>query len=125
MNLRRLKTIILLLTGALALTACETPENRAAREAQFNGQPLSAVISRIGAPGARTADKAVWRYRETRTDFVPVYTYNQYGQAILVGHNRRNVTLTCTYIAQLNAGRVVDSHYDGNSCTRFAPKPAG
>ncbi len=121
MNSRYFKTTALLLTGALALAACESPENRAAREAQFNGQTLNAVIAQIGKPSAQTADKAVWSFKETETQFTPVYRYNQYGQAILVGHNRQNITLTCTYTAKLNAGRVIESRYEGNSCMRFAP----
>tara|TARA_R110000850_G_scaffold141905_1_gene263946 strand:- start:7 stop:384 length:378 start_codon:yes stop_codon:yes gene_type:complete len=120
-----LKTTVLLALGAFVLTACESPENRAAREAQFNGQPLNAVIAQIGKPSAQTADKVVWSFKETETQFTPVYRYNQYGQAILVGHNRQNLTFTCTYTARLNAGRVVESHYEGNSCMRFAPKLGG
>jgi hypothetical protein len=115
-------TTVLLALGAFVLTACENPENRAAREAQFNGQPLNAVIAQIGKPSAQTADKAVWSFTETKTQYTPIYRYNQYGQAILEGHNRQNLTSTCTYIAILDAGRVVESHYEGNRCMRFAPK---
>lgn len=122
MRLKRISAIALLLTGALGLSACESPENRAAREAQFDGQPLSAVIARIGNPSIQTTDKAVWTYKETTTNSMPVYRYTQDGQAIFVGHNHQKVTLSCTYTALLNAGRVLESRYEGNSCRKFAPK---
>jgi uncharacterized lipoprotein YajG len=119
------KASLLLLVGVLTLSACETPETRAAREAQFNGQTLSAVVAQIGKPSAQAAEKAVWSFKETETQLTPIYRNNQYSQAILLGCNRQNITLACTYTAKLNAGRVIKSQYEGNSCTRFAPKLSG
>ncbi len=113
----------LLLVGAMTLAACESTEDRTARETQFNGQPLKAVIAQIGAPTSRNAEKAVWQYKETTTKFVPVYSYNQFGQARVTGHRRQTITLDCTYTATLKAGRVLSSDYQGNSCNRFAPSP--
>jgi len=113
---------LVLFAGMMLLAACESPEDRQARETQFDGQSLDAVVTKIGQPTQLNANKAIWFYRDTQTNYVPVYSYNQYGQATVVSHNRQVITVECKYAADLKSGRVVRSTYQGNSCERFAPK---
>ena len=106
----------------LGVAACESPQETAARQAQFDGKPLSQVVALIGAPTKKSSTSAVWQYNETTTDFVPIYSYDQFGKARVSGQRRQTVTLTCTFQAVLNDDHVVATSYDGNSCERFAPK---
>jgi len=121
MRILKFRLAALLALGAFALAACETPEERSAREAQFVGQPLKSVIARIGQPNTKTAEKAIWHYKETNTHFTPIYAYNQFGQARVVGQTSQVITVTCTFTARLKSGRVTDAQYEGNGCVRYAP----
>jgi hypothetical protein len=107
---------------ASLVAACETPQDIVARQAQFDGKTFNEVVAVIGNPKQKTSQSAVWNYKETHTNLTPVYRYDQHGRAILVGHNRNDVTLTCTYTANLKSGRVTSSTYDGNGCKKYAPK---
>lgn len=106
----------------LVLVACETPEDRAARETQFNGKPLAQVSAAIGKPDLQNAKTAIWKFSERQIYFDPIYIYDSHGRARIVGHHRRPVHLECTYTATLSRGRVVASVYEGNSCLRYAPR---
>ncbi|MFX4295415.1 MULTISPECIES: hypothetical protein [Roseobacteraceae] len=111
-----------LFLALLSVAACESPQDTAARQAQFDGLPLSQVIATIGAPTQKSSTSAIWQYNETKTDFVPIYSYDQFGKARVSGQRQQTVTLSCTFQATLDNNRVVASSYDGNSCGRFAPK---
>lgn len=106
----------------LALTACETPEERAARESQFNGKPLAQVSAAIGTPDLQNSKTAIWKYSERQVYFEPIYIYDEHGFARIVGHRRIMDHDYCTYIASLSGGRVVASDYQGNNCLRYAPR---
>lgn len=114
--------VLSVLTACLVLAACETPEERAARETQFNGKPLAQVTAAIGAPDLQNAQAAVWKYNERNVVFEPIYVYTSTGQARVAGHRRRVVVNECTFTASLSSGRVVTSQYVGNNCLRYAPR---
>ena len=111
----------LLILGLIYLTGCETPEQRIARETQFNGIPLSEVTGIIGQPSLQSVEKAVWNYDNSYINQVPIYHHIN-GELLLVGFRRDRIRVSCTYTATLRAGQVINSSYVGNSCARFAPK---
>lgn len=113
---------VFVLMFCLVLAACETPEERAARETQFNGKPLAQVTAAIGQPDLQNARAAVWKYKERDVIFEPIYVYNSAGQARVAGHRRRVIENACTFTASLSSGRVVASQYVGNNCLRYAPR---
>jgi len=110
------------LLPCIVLAGCETPEERAARETQFNGKPLAQVIAAIGQPDLQNSTTAVWQYRERDVIFEPIYIYTSTGQARVAGHRRRVIENECTYTARLSSARVVASQYVGNNCRRYAPR---
>ena len=115
------RLLALLCLCSLSLIACETAQDRAAREAQFNGKTLSEVIAVIGPPAQRSASSAKWHHTETRYKSTPRYTTIN-GQLVPAGSWQDPYQATCTYIAKLQNGWVTKSTYLGNACARFAPK---
>lgn len=118
----QLKPALVTTAAALFLAGCETAEQIEARQTQFNGMPLNDVIATIGEPRSKSSKRAVWHYTKSGVNFQPIYGYRANGQAYVIGHNRVPYTLTCTYTANLQSGKVVESIYDGNGCSRYAPK---
>ncbi len=109
------------LTLALLVSGCfETKEEAEARRIQFNGKTVAQVSAVIGKPTAQDNSKAVWQYQNSYTKQVPYQVY-QSGIWITL-YRTEYVSQDCTYTATLNAGRLITSHYTGNSCRRFAPK---
>ncbi len=106
----------------LLLSGCfETEEEREAREAQFNGKTVSQVATVIGKPSAQDKTKAVWLYKDSYINRVPIQSFRN-GKWITTGYRSERVHVNCTYTAALNKGRVVSGIYEGNSCGRIAPK---
>lgn len=116
-------TFRLALLAPLFLAAClETPEERVARETQFNGMKVAEVAARIGEPSFQNAELALWQYSHHYTKQEPIQTYIN-GSYVIVGYRSVKRENKCTYTAKLSAGRVAESIYEGNSCRVFAPKP--
>jgi len=114
--------VLAALTLTLLLSGCfETKEQIAARQAQFNGKTVAQVAGVIGKPIARDRTKAIWQYHGTYTRSEPTYIYVN-GQRILSGYRTIVGNLDCTFTAALQAGRVKNATYVGNSCARYAPK---
>lgn len=103
------------------ISACESPEQTTKRQNQFNGMPLSSVEEAIGPAANSNAVQAVWSYENTRTVREPIQSYIN-GNWVTKGYRNKIVNDACIYTATLNAGIVVSSAYEGNSCLRFAPK---
>lgn len=120
-----LRSTILASITILSLAGCETPEERQARETQFNGKTVAEVEARIGKADRVTATSAIWKSEYTTTTRVPVYGGGPGGKQVLLYYRPQQTTHSCTYTATLNAGRVVLSDYVGNDCRRFAPKLDG
>ena len=106
--------------ACLLLSACETPEERLERETQFDGQTLDFVIAKIGQPNSTTSERAVWSFESSYDKQIPIQHYIN-GHWVFVGYRRERVSVDCTFTATLSSGRVATSHYQGNSCTRYAP----
>lgn len=117
---KHLRSAFAIMAAAAALTACEAPEDRLARETQFDGATLDNVVSKIGPPDINTEQQAVWNHRNTYTNRVPIRHYVN-GRWHTVGYRNERVVSECSYTATLDRGRVVASKYEGNSCRRFAP----
>lgn len=121
---------LIFLSVFLSLTGCETKEDVTKRFTQFNGKTLERVSRIIGAPALHNKTRAVWFYEAIYTEYRPYYRLHSYGHKHS-GHHGYGYTesipytyrLNCTYIAELNVGRVTRGTYTGNSCLRFAPKP--
>lgn len=114
----------LLAVALLALAACETPEQIAARESQFNGKALDEVIAVIGPPTERLRTEAVWSFRETYVFHSP-NTVLINNKLVTIGTTPHEGVRACTYRAALAQGRVVSGAYQGNGCARYAPKLPG
>ena len=112
--------IIIPISLALALSACEGPEDQTARLEQFQGKTVAEVVSSIGEPAIQNKTTAVWYHESVHTDY-PLYRPYGYGYGYGYGH-RRTYRLKCTFTATLKNDRVATSRYKGNSCERFAPK---
>lgn len=111
----------LLAVALLTLAACETSEQIALREAQFNGKALDEVIAVIGPPTERSRGEAVWSFRETYVFHSP-NTVLINNKLVTIGTTPNEGVRTCTYRAALERGLVVSSTYKGNGCARYAPK---
>ncbi len=106
----------------LTLAGCfETPEEREARQTQFNGKTLQEVEARIGEAYKRTSQQAIWKHSYTSRQAVPIYAYLN-GQQTVVGYRYQTVTHSCTFTALLKGRKIVSSDYQGNDCRRYAPK---
>lgn len=110
------------LCAAFLLTAClvESPDDKVARLAQFNGKTLEQVTASIGPPTLHQGNTAIWLLNESRTYYAPQYDYI-YGARIYVGQISRTERRYCKYTATLSGNRIQSSVYDGTSCKRFAP----
>lgn len=114
----------LLAVALLTLAACETSEQIAARERQFNGKALDEVIAVIGPPTERSRTEAVWSFRETYVFHSP-NTVLINNKLVTIGTTPHEGVRACTYRATIERGRVVSSTYQGNGCARYAPKLPG
>jgi hypothetical protein len=112
----------LLLCTAFLLTAClvETPEDKVARLAQFNGKTLEQVKASIGPPTLHQGNTAIWLLNESRTYYAPQYEFIN-GVRLYVGQISRTERSYCKYTATLSGNRIQTSMYDGETCKRFAP----
>ena len=114
------KALTALILTFLVSGCFETKEEIEARRAQFNGKTVAQVSSVIGKPIAQDKSKAIWRYENSYYKQVPYQVY-QSGIWITL-YRSEYVSFDCTYTATLSAGRVITSHYIGNSCRRYSPK---
>lgn len=105
----------------LGLVSCESAEQVQARQTQFNGQPVTEVIARIGPPVYQDQRMAMWSYRDKVSQQVPIQVYRD-GRYQFAGYRYETRWINCTFVALLDRGRVRDSRYSGNACLRYAPK---
>lgn len=113
---------LIAITLTILLSGCfETKEEVEARQSQFNGSTVAQVSAVIGKPIAQDSGKAIWQYKNSYVDRVPIQHYMN-GKWITSGYRNQTVNLDCKYTATLSAGRIKTSTYVGNSCNGFAPK---
>lgn len=117
----RHKALVALTLSTLLSGCFETKEDIEARQSQFNGSSVAQVSAVIGKPIAQDRAKAIWQYKNTYRNRVPIQHYMN-GKWITSGYRTETVKQICTYTATLSAGRITASTYAGNSCTRLAPK---
>ncbi len=106
---------------SILLMSCESPEERLARETQFDGRSISEVVARIGKPDKRTNTQAIWSFETSTRRQVPIILPIN-GIPTLMGYRQETVYLNCTYTATLSSGVIKSSHYEGTSCAEYAPK---
>ncbi|KAB7613727.1 hypothetical protein F9L33_10155 [Amylibacter sp. SFDW26] len=96
-------------------------EEIAARKTQFNGANIAEVTKIIGPPIEYDSTKAIWKYEETYKRKIPLQSFVN-GTWITTGYRSEEISIDCTYTAQLENDYIQSSHYSGNSCARLYPK---
>ena len=108
---------------SLLISGCalETEEQAEARRTQFNGHSVAEVSAVIGAPLAQDRNKAIWQYKSSYQNSIPLQRLIN-GKWITYGYRYETVEIGCTYTATLVQGRIQHGTYEGNRCGRYAPK---
>lgn len=114
-----IKTAVLGL-ALFALVACETPEERAARESQHNGKSVAQMNAIFGPPVQKSATHAVWAQHNSFVVRHPIYDYYG-GVSVIVGYDNQVVNQFCELTAQISQGIVVASSVDGTGCRNMVP----
>lgn len=79
---------------------------------------------RASSTARRSRTDAVWSFRETYIFHSPNTVLNN-NELVTIGTTPHEGVRACTYRATLDRGRVVSGVYQGNGCSRYAPKLPG
>lgn len=86
--------------------------------------PSSVPPERASSTARRSRTDAVWLFRETYIFHSPNTVLNN-NELVTIGTTPHEGVRACTYRATLDRGRVVSGVYQGNGCSRYAPKLPG